>query len=234
MIKKIALITGIISALCFTWLFVNYAVNEKTIKNYKNEIYKTNSINSVLGFAEPYVYHYNKGNVYYKKGDYKGAEEEYKKALESQLKDEKDCSTRINLALSMVTPIDEKSITKDNIDGIIERLKEAKAVLTQNECACEDRVSGHNEDAQTLWNEIDDFQKKLEQQKENQNGQDGDPDQNQPQSGQDQKEQSIGKDKDTKQQLQDIQDEGMQERNSNLDTYEAYKSGFDYYDGQTW
>ena len=35
-------------------------------------------------------------------------------------------------------------------------------------------------------------------------------------------------------QLQDIQNEGLEQRNQDMDSYEAYKDGYSFYDGQTW
>ena len=36
-----------------------------------------------------------------------------------------------------------------------------------------------------------------------------------------------------KKQLQDIQNEGLEQRNQYMDSYEAYKDGYSFYDGQT-
>lgn len=40
------------------------------------------TVNAVLGFTQPHIYHYNLGDVYYSQGDYEGAEQEFRKALE--------------------------------------------------------------------------------------------------------------------------------------------------------
>ena len=83
----------------------NYVNNERKIKRFENGDYKENSTD-VLGFTEPYINDYNQGNIYYKQKEYGKALESYKKALEQNPPFEKECRIRINMALSIVVPID--------------------------------------------------------------------------------------------------------------------------------
>lgn len=56
---------------------------------------------------------------------------EYEKALESNPPKFKECSIRINLALSMIGLIEKDYAAPENIDDTIEQLKSAKSVLTE-------------------------------------------------------------------------------------------------------
>lgn len=239
MIKKIVTVIGIVSGICFALLFVNYMSNEKFIKNYNEGVYESSRVTPVLGFTQPYVYHYNQGNIYYNRSDYEGAEQEYRKALESGLSGDKDCKARINLALSMVTPIDVENVTADNLDETIEILENAKNVLIENGCAHRDDENGHNSEAQTLKDEIDAFEEQLRNQVEEQEKEekeDSEEDEQKSESGDEgsTEEQDEGSDE-LKEQLDELQEKGLNQRNQELDDYSSYNSGnYGYYDGQTW
>ena len=112
MIKKIVTGLGIAGLLCLVPLSVNYICNMRFIRNYDKGIYKSSEVNQVLVFFQPYIYHYNNGNVYYNEEDYQGAEEEYRTALGYKPRGERDCMTRINLALAIVKQIDPESVTQ--------------------------------------------------------------------------------------------------------------------------
>jgi len=101
--------------------------------------------------------YYNKGNEAYKQNDYASAEDYYSYALWEKPSKHKECKVRINKALSIVTPITPESVTYENLDESIERLKYAQDILTENECAHEDDSNGHNKKAQTLKEEIDEY-----------------------------------------------------------------------------
>ena len=73
MIKKIVVAAGILSLLAGTLMTVNYVCGRKVISRYDSGIYENSEVNMVLGFTQPYIYHYNQGNIYYSKGDYAGA-----------------------------------------------------------------------------------------------------------------------------------------------------------------
>ena len=119
MIKKIVTGLGIAGLLCLVPLSVNYICNMRFIRNYDKGIYKSSEVNQVLVFFQPYIYHYNNGNVYYNEEDYQGAEEEYRTALGYKPRGERDCMTRINLALAIVKQIDPESVNAENLDETI-------------------------------------------------------------------------------------------------------------------
>lgn len=98
---------------------------------------------------------YNLGNASYKEGDYNSAVSYFSEAVKKNPSGEKDCLTRINLALSICNTIDFNDLdTKEKTDMAIGILKKAKAVLLENECASENG-NGHNADAQQLKEDID-------------------------------------------------------------------------------
>lgn len=239
--KRIVAVLGIVSVLAFAALLVNYICGERMIDRYNKRIYESSSVNAFLGFTQPYINHYNRGDIYYSQGDYKGAEEEFKSALKWNTGTPKDCEMRINYALSIVKQIDPQSVTKDNLDETIDRLEEAKSALLKNGCAHDEDENGHNSDAQTLKDEIDKFEEQLRQQVDE--SQPDDQDKKDDNKDKDSKKDSDKKEEDTteadkndqiKKQLQDIQNEGLEQRNQDMDSYEAYKDGYSFYDGQTW
>lgn len=241
MIKKIVTCVGVAGLLCLVPLSVNYICNIRFISNYDKGIYKSSEVNQILGFTQPYVDHYNNGNVYYNEGDYQGAEDEYRTALRYNPGGEKDCMTRINLALSIVKQIDPESVTAENLDETLERLDDARDILVANGCAHRDDEDGHNKDAQTLKDEIDDFEEQLKQSvQEQENGggtddKDDQDDQDDSDDGDDEQGKSSSADEEKiKEKLQEIQGDSLKQRNSEMDTYKSYKDGYSYYSGPTW
>lgn len=243
MIKKIVVAAGILSLLAGTLMTINYVCGRKVISRYGSGIYENSEVNMVLGFTQPYIYHYNQGNIYYSKGDYAGAAEEYSHALEYSPSGDRDCYTRINLALSMVRPIDVESVTADNLDETLDILENAKNILLENGCAHDEDENGHNSDAQTIKDEIDEFEKKLQekvnQDDKNQDDEDQDDQGDQNDDSNDSKDdttedQTSGREEDIRQQLEQIQGDSLNQRNQEMDSYETYKEDFQYYDGQTW
>lgn len=240
MIKKALIAAGIAALVVFSLLLTNYVSNERFIDRYEKGIYENSEVTSILGFTQPYIYHYNQGNVYYENNDFEGAEEEYRKALESRLPGEYDCKTRINLALSMVTPIEADKVTKENLDETIELLEEAKDILIENGCAHRDDEDGHSEDAQKLKDEIDEFEEQLKQQvqqqsDENEDDEDSDGSDN-PEDGasEDETDSDADEGDETRRQLEDLQEDSLQQRNDEMNEYGVYKDDYSYYDGKSW
>ena len=232
MVKKIMAAAGVVSALGLAMLTVNYAVNEYEIKKCSDGIYGHSSVNAVLGFTQSYIYPYNIGNEYYMKGDYEGAEQRYREALEKTPGGDRDCKIRINLALSIVKQIDPDAVTADELDSVIERLEDAKTVLTENGCAHTDDENGHSEDAQTLKDEIDRFEESLRQQSQEQ------PDDKKQPAGknadEEQDDETGKKSDEIRQKLKEIQGDSIEQRNQDMDEYESYKDGYTFYNGATW
>ena len=241
MIKKIVTGLGIAGLLCLVPLSVNYICNMRFIRNYDKGIYKSSEVNQVLGFFQPYIYHYNNGKVYYNEEDYQGAEEEYRTALGYKPRGERDCMTRINLALAIVKQIDPESVNAENLDETIELLDDARNILVENGCAHRNDEDGHNKDAQTLKDEIDAFEEQLKQSVQDQKSSGGSDDKDQ-QNDNDTPDDSDGEkgsssaseEEKIKEKLHEIQGDSLKQRNSEMDTYETYKDGYNYYNGRTW
>lgn len=140
----------------FLLLLVNFVSNEKMIKKYNEGVYEFNTLD-FLGFTQPYIAPYNKGNIYYQKGSYELAIAQYDIALSKYPTRKAECDIRVNKAFCMLALIDTDYKTKDDIDPIIDQLLEVESVLTEKGCANEDFLSGHDTDAQQLFNEIDSY-----------------------------------------------------------------------------
>jgi len=188
--------------------------------------------------------YYNLGNESYNAGYYDVAESYYKLALEENPNHDEQCPIRINEALAIVTPLTPESITEDNLDETIARLEEARDILCEDGCANMDDDNGHNEQAQTLKNEIDDYIEALknppppsgsgdsdDDNDSDSNSQDNKNDQsnsqNQQKSAEEEKEEQLRKE------FEDIQQQGMQERQSDLDNGEE-SGNYEYYGGKSW
>ena len=165
MVKKITIAVWLLTATFLGILTLNYFGNRKMIENYDQGIYQQNEL-GFLGFTQPYINHFNKGNVFYQLGDYQKAKEEYQLALNLKPNDPYDCKIRVNYALAYVTPIDVKSITEDNYKDVIEICETAKSILAEKDCATANN-DGHYYAAQKLYNEINEFIESLKNQFEN-------------------------------------------------------------------
>ncbi|MDD6071025.1 MAG: tetratricopeptide repeat protein [Clostridiales bacterium] len=228
--KKVLLVLWCFSFIIFTGLTVNYVKNEKMIEHYENDIFSENDI-SILGFVQPYIYYYNKGNIFYKQGKYELAVESYQKALYSYVPKYKECAIRINMALVMVTPIDMENVTLENKDEIIMILETARDILVEEGCANMEDDHGHSGDAQTLKNEIDAYLDRLnnpeEAEKEQKDEQESDTETSEEQEKNSEEEKNIEK------KYEEIEQQGLNERNQNLEDYKNLQN-FDFYDGNCW
>ncbi len=162
MAKRIIAGLWIVLALLLGVLLLADVSNRNFISNFNSGIYEQNPL-GFLGFWEPHVNHYNRGNLYYSLGDYERAIEEYQEALSTVSGKPYDCMTRINYALSLVVPLDLENVTEDNVDEILAVLYEARDILCENGCAKPNSDhGGHDSDAQKLKNEIDELIELLE------------------------------------------------------------------------
>ena len=226
--KKLLITVGIVSGILWVCLFMNHIANETLISNYEDGMYEKNDF-TFFGFFEPYISHYNQGNIEFKNKNYEKAIEEYQKAIKCHMPEDKECLARINIALAMVIPIDEDEINSQNIDETIKKLEDAKDVLTEKGCAHENDSNGHNQDAQQLKEDIDDFIERLKEQKET--GSD-DASQGTSQSG---NSQNDSDDDDKKQQLEELQQQTQKEREDELTIIENIDQLYNYdYDGACW
>ena len=165
MLKKIAIAIWLVTALFLGILVLNYFGNRKLIERYGAGVYQQNEL-GFLGFTQPYINHFNRGNVYFQLGDYTKAKQEYQSALNLKPGDPYDCKVRVNYALSYVKPIDPDKITKDNYKETIEICETAKSILSEKDCATKNN-DGHYYAAQKLYNEINNFIEDLKNQYEN-------------------------------------------------------------------
>ena len=141
MAKKIAIAIWLVTALLLGILVLNYYGNRNLIERYGSGVYQQNEL-GFLGFTQPYINHFNRGNVFFQLGDYQKAKQEYQSALNLKPGDPYDCKVRVNYALSYVKPIDVKKITKDNYKDTIEICETAKSILSEKDCATENN-DGH-------------------------------------------------------------------------------------------
>ena len=159
MVKKIAIAVWIITAFFFGILLVNYIANKNLIKRYGQGIYQPNEYGA-LGFTQPYIDNYNRGNVYYQLGAYQEAKEEYHKALSKNPDDPYDCKIRVNYALAYVTPIKIDELNESNYKAALKDIEEAKKILLEKGCATEDD-DGHYYAAQKLYNELNQMEQEI-------------------------------------------------------------------------
>ena len=132
MVKKIVIAVWILTATLLVVLMLNQFGNRRMIENYDQGNYQQNEL-GFLGFTQPYINHFNKGNIFYKLGDYQKAKQEYQLALNLKPDEPYDCKIRVNYALAYVTPIDVKSINEDNYKDVIEICETAKSILAEND-----------------------------------------------------------------------------------------------------
>ena len=130
MAKKIAIAIWLVTALLLGILVLNYYGNRNLIERYGSGVYQQNEL-GFLGFTQPYINHFNRGNVFFQLGDYQKAKQEYQSALNLKPGDPYDCKVRVNYALSYVKPIDVKKINKDNYKDTIEICETAKSILSE-------------------------------------------------------------------------------------------------------
>lgn len=222
--KKVLRVLWVICLVLFVVLFVRY------------KMYKQGKI------------YYNKGVKYYKDEDYYFAEKYFSYSIVYNIPKRLECKARINYALSITTPITIDSITLDNIDENIERLEEARSILVQHDCAHLYDSDGHNKKAQTLKEEIDEYieylkseKEKLEEEKKAQNGDNGsdeDKKKEDKKNEEEKKQEEAKKLKEEEAKLEEvfgqIEQEGLNERTNNLNTYEQWSTESTYYSGKSW
>ncbi len=162
--KRILIIIYIVVLLICCVPAFRYIYNEIVISCYNRSDYSISTEPlSTLNLGESYIAHYNQGNIYYKSDKFEDAIESYKKALEQNPPEDKECSIRINLALAMLGTMAEDYSAEKNAETSLEILKGARDVLLEKGCVAND-TDGHNKTAQKLKDEIDEIIKQLEQQ----------------------------------------------------------------------
>jgi len=145
------------------FLMVRFLVNYRYTSKYSTEEFKPSDLNLLFfgNISQSYVAYFNKGNIEFDNGNYENAINEYTKALEKKPPKEKECKIRINLAFAKLKLLNMDATTEEKKKELIENLREIQKVLTEKGCANDDNT-GHDKDAQTLKNDIDNFIKSLE------------------------------------------------------------------------
>ena len=224
MLKRMTIVWGIITAI-FVYLLVNYTSNEIMISNYKKGEYNNNPL-SIMGFYEPYVEDYNRGNIAYKNDDFEMAVTFYEEALTKNPPVKKECSIRINLVLAKLNQIDFDNITEEDKNDVIRTLDDCIDILCEDECATRDG-KGHNADAQQLEEDIEALKKQLNETSEDvKDNHDNTKDDNNETKEDNNNEQKKDK-------LKEDQQKGQEERSGEL-REDKELSDYDYYDGKRW
>lgn len=218
------------SKLAFTYIY-----NEHVIGKYEDGDYDINMKPAMMcNVIQPYIAHYNKGNIYYQNGDYNKAIEEYNLAIDMDSKKNHKCDIRVNKALAMLKTLPEDYDSQENIENTIEVLNKAKEVLVEKECAKIDE-DGHDEDATKLREEIDAMLKNLEQGNGSGDGDDDDEKKDDPQSKPDEKDPAEEREQQIKEQLQQQQNNAYKDRYEDNMFYEELPEDIgDYMDGPIW
>lgn len=227
--KKILSVVYIILVIVLFKFIITFSINESFISNYNKEIYDTYKVKTilVLNIFQPYIAHYNYGNILYKNNDFDEAIEEYKKALNFFPPKYKECDIRINLALAMLKKIDVNNANEDNKNKTLEILENAKDILCEDGCANREDDNGHSPEAEKLKADIEKMEKELQNKQEEQK-------QDEKDEKEDKEEKSNEKLNESKKKLEEIQQQGMQERQDNMDVILQMMEPYEYYSGKRW
>lgn len=156
--KKIVSIIYIALIIIIIKLMCNYIVNSILIHKYNNHEYseKNAKVLQIANFVEPYIAHYNMGNILYKKGEYEKAIEEYKNSLKCLPTKSKECQIRINYALAICKTVHVDESDSESIKNAIKTYESAIDVLTEKGCANKNDNNGHSKNAEQLKKDIQD------------------------------------------------------------------------------
>ncbi len=154
--KKILKIICVILIFIFLKLLFNIIFNNFIIKNYNKGKYLENqsSILVNINYFQKYIAYYNYGNILYKNGKYEKAIDEYKKALQKNIPQNKECKIRINYALAICKTVNVDESEKESIENAIKTYESAIDILVENGCASKDN-EGHSEIAENLKKDIE-------------------------------------------------------------------------------
>ena len=154
--KKILKIICVILIFIFLKLLFNIIFNNFIIKNYNKGKYLENqsSILVNINYFQKYIAYYNYGNILYKNGKYEKAIDEYKKALQKNIPQNKECKIRINYALAICKTVNVDESEKESIENAIKTYESAIDILVENGCASKDN-KGHSEIAENLKKDIE-------------------------------------------------------------------------------
>ncbi len=225
--KKILAIIYILLILILIKCVGTYFLNEYYINKYETGDYEETNFENLffLNIQEPYIAHYNRGNILYQDKEYDDAIEEYEKALKLCKSKKKECNIRINLALAKIAKIDKDYASEENREETLSILSDAKNVLCENGCANRNDDNGHSRTAEKLKKDIERIEKELQDKQETDKSQS---------DKKDNKEEKESKDiKSKKEQLKEIQSKTLNERNDEL-TKSMQPTEVQPYGGKNW
>ena len=227
--KIIACVYLIMLIVCIKLAF-SYIYNECLIDKYNDNDYSSDTDPLLFcNWVQPYLAHYNMGNIHYQNKEYDYAIEEYQTALDLNPSQERECSVRINLALAMIKTLGEDYANEEKLEASIAKLKEARGILLEDGCATDDG-DGHNETAEQLKREIDQLIDELE--KKQQTTSNGG---NAPQDNPDEKKDDDTYEQDIKKKLQQQQIDSYRERTESQQNYKEWNNEMNFdADGRVW
>ncbi len=225
--KKVLILIYIVLIIVFIKFAGTFILNKYYIAKLDDgDIESANFENFLwLNFEEPYVVYYNLGNKHYEENEFADAIKEYEEALEIEnIPEKKECSIRINLALARIGTIKSDYDAKENIEDTLDKLKKAKDVLLEEDCAREDG-DGHSIEAQKLKEEIDEIEKELKEkmdseEEENPEEKPEEQEENDPENTQTQEQELV-------EMLENTSAEREEEMRNMKETYQ-------YYSGKKW
>ena len=225
--RIIACIYVLMLIVCLKLSF-SYLYNEHMIHKYEQNDYSADASPLLFcNFFQPYLAHYNMGNIHYQNEQYADAISEYQEALALHPGKKRECSVRINLALAMIQAMGEDYASAEKREDSIATLKEARNILLEDGCATEDG-DGHSEKAEQLKREIDQMIEELEQSEESQSDDTDSKD-----DSKEQQEETY--EKNIEETLQQQQEDAYKERTDALQYYEELDNDMNYeLDGRIW
>jgi len=248
--KRILLLLSILMAVAALLILGRSAANRFFLARYRQGAYSEYPEKLLLPLAlgENYVAPYNLGNVAFQRGNYDRDVEYYNAALSQNPPEAgRECSVRVNLALAMLHTFPFETL--DTGDGAQvqqarETLLHARAVLTRNGCACEEKgaFDGHSEEAEALKRDIDQMLDRLSQlssgdgegdaddgEGDGSGGSDQVPSQDESQQDEQEKDSDSGEDGQTQEARQQALEERLDEQKQELEAGSYRGSGYDSY-----
>ena len=150
--KRVLIIIYIILLVIVIKLVATFISNEIFISKYNNGRYNSDDVKSLffLNVSEPYIAHYNYGNILYQNDDFDGAIDAYTKALEFSPPEDKEESIRINLELAKRKKEMEEKDNEENEDEEKEEKPEQEKTDKVEEQLKEIQKESHNERREDL------------------------------------------------------------------------------------
>ena len=220
--RKVLTFIYLFILIVFLKLFITFVINEMYISKYNKGDYYKNLVKSlfVLNFSERYIAYYNYGNLLYQIGYFEDAINEYNKALELKVPEDRVCDIRINLSIATLSTMMDDMECEEKY----EIYEKALDILYTNGCAEEDDDTGISESAEKLEEEILRLYAEEKAICEQQGSSGKDDDKTDEEKEEDQKKHD---------ELEDRNDSANESRQEELDEMEDYDD-YEYYNGKKW